>query len=118
VRAWQEDHVSDLRTSKRFALELPVDIHDQQSSARHTAISTNLSAAGVYIYSETELAVGSPITFDIRLPGQVIGAESDVEIECTGRVVRAEPEASPARGGRRGVACVIDQYRFIRKQEA
>ena len=110
--------MSDLRTSKRFALELPIDIHDQQSPARHSAISTNLSAAGVYIYSETELAVGSPITFDIKLPGQVIGADSDVEIECTGRVVRAEPEASPARGGRRGVACVIDQYRFIRRQEA
>ncbi|MBV9087869.1 MAG: PilZ domain-containing protein [Acidobacteriaceae bacterium] len=110
--------MSDLRTSKRFALELPIDIHDQQSAARHTAISTNLSAAGVYIYSETELAVGSPITFDIKLPGQVIGADSDVEIECTGRVVRAEPEASATRGGRRGVACVIDQYRFIRKQEA
>ena len=111
--------MSDLRTSKRFALELPIDIHDQNSSGRSSAISTNLSAAGVYIYSETELAVGSPITFDIRLPGQVVGADSDVEIECTGRVVRAEPEASASRGGRRGVACVIDQYRFIRnKQEA
>ena len=107
--------MSDLRTSKRFALELPIDIHDQQSSARHSAISTNLSAAGVYIYSETELAVGSPITFDIRLPGQVIGTDKDVDIECTGRVVRAEAERNAGFGGKRGVACVIDQYRFIRR---
>lgn len=102
------------RTGKRFPLELPITIH---KGAKHDAGTTaNVSAAGVYIQSQAELEVGSPIEFDITLPGKVVGSDQDVQIHCKGRVIRAEE--SPRKRGiqQRGVACVIDQYKFVRKK--
>ncbi len=111
--------MSDLRTGKRFPLELPIKIHDKQSSKKHTATSSNLSAAGVYIWADMAFEIGSPIKFDITLPGKIIGARGDVAIECSGRVVRADKDHGslkrpPVRGNKRGVACVIDTYKFVR----
>ncbi|MFI5103652.1 MAG: hypothetical protein ACHP79_01900, partial [Terriglobales bacterium] len=64
--------------------------------------------------------VGSPIEFDITLPAAVLGTPTDVEVRCTGRVVRKDTEtAAGSNAGKKkkknGVACVIDQYKFIRK---
>ena len=77
-----------------------------------------MSAAGVYILGDLDLAVGSNIEFDITLPANVLGTPKDVEVHCTWRVVRKEEGGS--NSGRRkkksGVACVIDEYKFIRKK--
>lgn len=81
------------------------------------ATTANMSSAGVYIQANTDLAVGSPIEFDITLPAKVLGTPNDVEVHCTGRVVRRESSASNGKGrSKNGVACVIDQYKFIRKK--
>ncbi len=109
--------MADLRTGKRFPLSLPITIHDKQK--KRTATTSNLSAAGVYIWADTALEVGSAIKFDITLPGNVLGTPKDVQIECTGRVVRSEgsqrKKPRNASADQRGVACVIDHYRFIRR---
>src|SRR5258708_5550803 len=75
-----------------------------------------LTASGVYIQSNTELAVGSSIEFDITLPAEVLGTPGDVEVRCTGRVVRKDGAIKGAKGKKQknGVACVIDEYKFIR----
>jgi len=74
-----------------------------------------MSAAGVYIMADTDLAVGSPVEFDITLPAKVLGTPADVEVHCTGRVVRKE-SGGGGKKKKNGVACVIDQYQFIRKK--
>ena len=45
-------------------------------------------------------------------------AKKDVEIRCQGRVVRAaDSKRSKEKSARRnGVACVIDNYEFVRKK--
>ncbi len=111
--------VPDLRTGQRFPLQLPIAISDGQSAHKNQGTTTNVSAAGVYVRAQRPLRVGSKISFDINLPGLVLGTERDVKIRCTGRVVRAEssrvPRTKPAvREKLRGMACVIDQYRFVR----
>lgn len=98
------------RTGKRFPLELPITIHKKGSRAA-AGKTANVSAAGVYIQSASEIAVGSPIEFDITLPGKVVGTDHDVEIHCKGRVVRSEDAKK-----KHGVAAVIDQYKFVRKK--
>jgi hypothetical protein len=42
-----------------------------------------------------------------------------VEVRCTGRVIRKEKEIKGAKGkeNKHGVACVIDEYKFIRKRK-
>jgi hypothetical protein len=77
-----------------------------------------MSSAGVYIMADTDLTVGSPIEFDITLPAIVLGTPADVEVRCTGRVVRKESGGgSGKRKKKNGVACVIDEYKFIRKSK-
>lgn len=110
--------MSEARTGKRFPLELPIKIHGKKGEDNGT--TADMSAAGVYIMADVDLTVGSPIEFDITLPAKVLGTPGDVEVRCTGRVVRKESGASADGPSSRkkkksGVACVIDQYKFIRK---
>src|SRR5215510_14926249 len=108
--------MSEARTGKRFPLQLPIRIKRKKTAA--DATTANVSSAGVYIQANTDLAVGSPIEFDITLPAKVLGTPNDVEVHCTGRVVRRENEERNGKGRRKhGVACVIDQYKFIRKHK-
>ena len=113
----------EARTGKRFPLELPIKIKGKGGD--DSATTGNMSAAGVYIMADLDLAIGSNIEFDITLPANVLGTPSDVEVHCTGRVVRkdggAKAAAANSNSGKRkkknGVACVIDQYKFIRKSK-
>ena len=102
------------RTGKRFPLELPIKILKKGSAAEGK--TANVSAAGVYMQAQADLEVGAPIEFDITLPGKVVGTDHDVEIHCKGRVVRSEDTKAKKKAGKRGVACVIDQYKFVRKK--
>jgi hypothetical protein len=113
----------EARTGKRFPLELPIKIHGKGGD--DSATTGNMSAAGVYIMADLDLAIGSNIEFDITLPANVLGTPGDVEVHCTGRVVRKDAGAAAAganshsskRKKKSGVACVIDQYKFIRKSK-
>jgi hypothetical protein len=118
----------EARTGKRFPLELPIKIHGKGGD--DSATTGNMSAAGVYIMADLDLAVGSNIEFDITLPAKVLGTPGDVEVHCTGRVVRKDASSAAAATGassnsgskrkkaaKSGVACVIDQYKFIRKSK-
>jgi hypothetical protein len=114
----------EARTGKRFPLELPIKIHGK--GVEDSATTGNMSAAGVYIIADLDLAIGSNIEFDITLPAKVLGTPGDVEVHCTGRVVRKDASAtatgansnsSKKKKSKNGVACVIDQYKFIRKSK-
>jgi hypothetical protein len=107
--------MSEARTGKRFPLELPIRI--RYKGGDEGATTADLSAAGVYIMADTNLAVGSPIEFDITLPASVLGTPADVEVHCTGRVIRKESGSTGKKKKKSGVACVIDQYQFIRKSK-
>jgi hypothetical protein len=102
------------RTGKRFPLELPITIV-QKGKGKSAGTTANVSAAGVFIESQATIEVGSPIEFDITLPGKVVGTDHDVQIHCKGRVVRSEEKDKKKNSRKRGVACVIDQYKFVRK---
>ena len=109
--------MSELRTGKRFPLSLPITIHGKKFSRVKTAKTSDVSAAGVYIEADADLEIGTKIEFDISLPAKVAGTDTDVEIVCKGRVVRINNTGKKAKGRKAGVACVIDQYKFVRKKK-
>jgi len=74
-------------------------------------LTENISAAGVYLFVEGGMEVGSSVEFEITVPGATVGAENDVRLLCKGRVVRCDQEAQP---GRSGIACVIETYDILR----
>lgn len=110
--------MSESRTGKRFPLELPIRIKQENKPSTRKGLTANVSAAGVYIKGRGEFEIGSRVQFEITLPGVVIGTKEDVRVECHGRVVRLETKPG-ARGKSRtpetGMACVIDRYKFLRK---
>ncbi len=98
----------DLRSAMRFPLKLPVEVRAEEA-ARLQAETKDISAGGVLFYLDKAVEVGSRIEFNISLPAKVLGTETDVSVQCVGRVVRCTVD-----GQRRAIAAVIDEYRFER----
>lgn len=100
--------MKDSRSSVRFPLRLPITV--RTADAREIFAETaDISAGGVLFHTKVALEVGTVIRFRIVLPAAVLGTDSDVLVNCTGRVVRSMPE-----GGKSAVAAVIDEYCFER----
>ena len=100
------------RTGRRFEVSLPIKVHGTVKGEAFEGITDNVSAAGVYIRGDASFPVGSKVRFSMTLPGASIGAGQDIEIECQGRVMRVE-ETHGKGTDRTGVACLIDEYKFI-----
>lgn len=101
-------HYDDMQSAPRFPLKLPVAV--KSDNGRCEAETQNISANGVLFEIDANMPVGSMVDFTISLPADVVGADSDVQLDCRGRVVRSFDE-----NGRHGVGVVIDEYRFDRR---
>ena len=112
--------VTEARTGRRFPLRLPITIRKPKSSRKHRGATSDVSASGAYFSADADFEVGSSIEFAITLPHRALGTRKDVELHCSGRVVRAETASKARKGkkkpGRKGLACIIDQYKFVRKR--
>lgn len=98
----------DMQSAARFPIKLPILV--KSKAGANAAETENISANGVLFHVDSEMPVGSLVDFTISLPADVVGAEADVQLDCRGRVMRNFEE-----DGRRGVAVVIDEYRFERR---
>jgi hypothetical protein len=108
-RAQAKKTYMDMQSAARFPIKLPVSVKTKSGESRTE--TQNMSANGVlFQVVDAEMPVGSSIDFTISLPAQIVGAETDVRLDCKGRVVRNFEEA-----GRHGVGVVIDEYRFDRR---
>jgi len=96
-----------MQSAARFPIKLPVEV--KSKSGNRPGETQNISANGVLLQMDAEMPVGSLVDFTISLPADVVGADSDVQLDCKGRVVRNYED-----GGRRGVGVVIDEYSFER----
>jgi hypothetical protein len=97
----------EMQSAPRFPLHLAASVKTQGSA--YSAETENISANGVLLAMDTDVAVGSMVDFTILLPAGVVGARQDVQIDCRGRVVRTFEDR-----GRRAVGVVIDEYHFER----
>jgi PilZ domain len=94
---------ANLRCAVRFPLRLPVAV--QGKGGMDQGVTEDISAAGVLMHCGLDYPVGSTIQFSISMPARALGAERDVQVECTGRVVRCTP-----LGDRVAVGAIIDEY--------
>ena len=97
----------DLQSALRFPLHLAASVKTEGNA--YSAETENISANGVLFAMDKDVPVGSMVDFTIVLPGDVVGARRDVQVDCRGRVVRSFEDR-----GRRGVGVVIDEYHFER----
>lgn len=100
---------SDRREARRFNMTLPMRVLPRDSqSPEFTAQTRDVSYRGLYFLAEAAFKVGSSIEFVITLPEQVTRS-ADVNIRCSGQVVRTEP----TNNGKTGIAAKIDRYEFL-----
>jgi hypothetical protein len=102
-------NVTERRTSQRFSLALPLTIrsHGPAGVVEQRGQTRDVSFRGVYFLAEADFEAGTEIDFVLTLPKEITKA-TDVNIRCSGQVVRVEP-----RDVARGVAARIDRYEFL-----
>jgi hypothetical protein len=101
------EHYPDLQSAMRFPLRLHAQL--KSGSGECMVETQNISANGVLFEMDSDMPIGSKVDFTLSLPADVVGADTDVLVDCRGRVVR-----NFSAEGRRGVGVVIDEYRFER----
>jgi len=93
------------RAKQRFPIQVPVVIRGAPSEIH--GVSRDVSAVGVFFYTENWPLGLSPIEFRMILPAQITGTES-MRVVCKGTVVRVEEDPR----AKTGVAATIDSYTF------
>jgi len=106
--------VKQTRSSVRFPLKLPLTVRTNDAR-EHFAETADISAGGVLFHTNASLDVGTIIRFRIVLPAMVLGTDTDVLVNCSGRVVRSLDEKDEkGEKGKKAVAAMIDEYCFER----
>ncbi len=100
---------SEKRSTRRFSLELPVKVVDQEQGVT-TAQTRDVSSRGVYVYLDSEIAEGVPMEFVMTLPTEITLSDP-IRVHCSGHVLRVEK-----LNGRQGVAVSIDRYDFMSEE--
>jgi PilZ domain len=100
---------ADRREARRFSMSLPMRVLPRGAHQKELRVNTrDVSYRGLYFLSETKFEVGSPVEFVLTLP-QKLSASSEVDIRCTGQIVRVEV----GKNGTMGVAAKIERYEFL-----
>ena len=100
----------------RFELEAPVRFRGVGEAVWSTGRTMNASRTGVLVRSgDTRLGLRDSVEFVLALP-PIEGAQTGVEVQCTGAVVRFEHGGGAGDGGERILALTIDDEQFGRSE--
>lgn len=97
------------RSTRRFALRLPVSVRYGENGSDHDAQTRDVSARGICFYLDSAIQAGATIDFTLTLPPEITLTES-IRVRCKGRVLRVEGGAPNTK---MAVAAVIDEYEFL-----
>ncbi len=98
------------RSTRRFALRLPVSVTYSDDGAQEKAAQTrDVSARGICFYVDSAIAAGSAIEFTLVLPPEITLTES-IRVRCKGKVVRVDNSSGEDKVA---VAAVIEEYEFL-----
>jgi hypothetical protein len=93
-------------------MKLPVTVQSAAGEAIETT-TRDVSARGVFIQMDADLAPDSPLEFTLTLPPEITMTRS-VRVRCSGRVLRVVREV----GAPVGVVAMIDNYQFVPEANA
>jgi len=94
----------DRRSGNRVEVRLPVTVKPRDGSAEQIAYTRDLSAQGIFFYSDSKISEGSQLEMVLILPAEVTAGERKW-VCCQASVVRVEAGA----GQGFGVAAVFDR---------
>lgn len=97
------------RSLTRFPLQLSVKIQISSTDAVIFAETKNISAGGVYMYTHSQLELGSELELSLGLPPELTQSASMIDIACRAKVLRIDKDSD----GRTGIAAEIYSYDFL-----
>ena len=95
------------RAGQRFELHLPLAVRFEGRTV--SGFTQDLSARGIFFYSEASLPEGAAVEVTFTMPSEVTLGES-MPVRCLGRVLRVAP---PHGGQRNGIAVRLDSYEYL-----
>ena|ERR1051326_3639421 len=108
-------HRSERRQRPRTTVHWPVVFFRNHAGDAIETTTQNLSSSGFYCLSRTPLREGEFLFCTLRVPSHDISFRKSIRVlECRVQVKRAEPALTE---GLFGIACQIEDYRFIAPQE-
>lgn len=110
--------MSEQRKTKRFEIQLPLELVRNGSETTSRAGETrNMSSGGVLFTSDSEMPIGDSIEYLVTLPSSLAGFS--VRLRCMGKVIRSQ-DANALEGTavRRpyAIAATLERYEFIRSK--
>lgn len=102
------DPKPDKRARSRIPVNVPVFIKTQADSTQISAVTRDLSAGGVFLYTEKQMTPGSRLEVVLILPAELGFGEKQWAC-CQASVVRVEDGGS----GKFGVAATIDRLDLL-----
>ena len=102
-----ESNRMERRAAQRFELHMPVAV--RFDGVVVSGFTQDLSARGIFFYTEAELPVGKLVELTFTMPSEITLGES-MPVRCRGHVLRT----ARAQGGRRsGIAVRLDSYEYL-----
>jgi len=98
------------RSLTRFGLQVSVRIQISGTDAVVFAETKNISAGGVYIYTSSQIELGTDLDLVLTLPPELTQTTAAIDISCKARVLRVNEELPD---GRTGIAAEIYSYDFL-----
>lgn len=107
------------RAAQRFGISLPVSIRRLDCQSEEHACTQDLSARGVYLYTDCPLEPGAEVEITLLMPGEITLSES-MRVRCRGKVLRLDKDGytSPDSCGTQapakvGVAVHFERYEYL-----
>jgi c-di-GMP-binding flagellar brake protein YcgR len=97
------------RGAQRFNFQLPVSIRPAQSDHEQPGLTQDLTAQGVFFYTDSALQPGTQVEIALVMPAEITLSEN-MQVRCSGKVVRVH---KPDAGSKIGVAVQFDHYEYL-----
>lgn len=97
------------RCGQRFNVQIPVSLRVSGSQHESCGFTQDLSARGVFFYTDDPLAPGEAIEVTLLMPSFITLGES-MRVRCQGTVLRV---VQPSVGTRLGVAVHFSGYEYL-----
>ncbi|HEY1271956.1 MAG TPA: PilZ domain-containing protein [Terriglobales bacterium] len=99
------------RAAQRFSVHIPVSIRLPESAAEESGFTEDVSARGVFLFTEKAVAEGTVLELTLIMPSEITLAES-MRVRCRGKVLRVRSKPGETKFG---VAMRLESYEYLPK---
>ncbi len=97
------------RTAQRFDFQLPLSIRRYESASEGYGVTQNLSARGVFFYTDFAMQQDADVEVTLSMPSEIILSEN-MRVRCRGKVLRVTPLPGESKVS---MAVHLENYEYL-----